>query len=513
MGIQGLTTLLKRYAPQSLNLTLAHHYRNKVLAIDASCHLNKYIYGEDRHPYKHIYGFYQLARFCDKHAIIPLFVFDGKYRLAAKQQWEGRRREKARYKIDQSLLFEMARSSRLDNWLTVLQSDYISKNPNAIPLPVGRRILKKLDHVHDIYKQHYNMDDDDDDDDNYIDILLKKKATTTKNKTKKINMMKKKNDQNDNNIDKDYQLQQIKEQKKIERKLVKIAKELGQTLDYVQDKEKYTKTVRALSSKEYQLMTTMIQDKIENIKNDIHELQYDNDQMITSLTKRSVRITHELREECKTFLSSLGYVCFTSEHHEAEALCANLVKNGKADGTISEDLDTVAFGDTLLLRYFFAKKRPILQVDPIKARQQLELTKEQFLDLCILCGTDFGPKIKGVGPIRALQLIQKYGSIENILKELDTQKYIPEPGFDFKNIRKIFQELPTIPMDEKAYIPPLVDPITVNNLLNKYEIDPAEANEQLELILHQDKYQHNSDINTNTDFGKNPFQPSYHLSI
>lgn len=54
------------------------------------------------------------------------------------------------------------------------------------------------------------------------------------------------------------------------------------------------------------------------------------------LAKRSVRITHELREECKTFLSSLGYVCFTSEHHEAEALCANLVKNGKADGTISE---------------------------------------------------------------------------------------------------------------------------------------------------------------------------------
>ncbi|CAO3629001.1 unnamed protein product [Cunninghamella echinulata] len=324
----------------------------------------------------------------------------------------------------------MARSSRLDNWLTVLQSDYISKNPNAIPLPVGRRILKKLDHVHDIYKQHYNMDDDDD---NYIDTLLKKK-TTTKTETKKNNIMKNKKDQNDNAIDMDYQLQQIKEQKKLERKLVKIAKELGQTLDYVQDKEKYTKTVRALSSKEYQLMTTMIQDKIENIKNDIHELQYDNDQMITSLTKRSIRITHELREECKIFLSSLGYVCFTSEHHEAEALCASLVKNGMAHGTVSEDLDTVAFGDTLLLRYFFAKKRPILQVDPIKARQQLGLTKEQFLDLCILCGTDFGPKIKGVGPIRALQLIQKYGSIENILKDLNTQKYMPEKGFDFNSI-------------------------------------------------------------------------------
>jgi 5'-3' exonuclease len=83
------------------------------------------------------------------------------------------------------------------------------------------------------------------------------------------------------------------------------------------------------------------------------------------------------------------------------------------------------------------KNKPILQVDPVVARQHLGLTKAQFLDLCILCGTDFGPKIAGVGPMRALQLIQQHGSIEETLIHLDPRKYIPEQGFDYRRIRKV----------------------------------------------------------------------------
>ncbi|CAO3634473.1 unnamed protein product [Cunninghamella blakesleeana] len=386
-----------------------------------------------------------LARFCEINDIKPLFIFDGVHRIQEKEQWEGKRRERNRYKIDQSLLFEEARSIRLDNWLTILQSDYLSStSPTSnhhITLQTGRRILKKLNHVHDIYKNYYNIKDKEQD--NMIHKLnLEKKTTAIKGKMKYNKVMMDQNETSFNHHHQDiqidnYQAQQLKEQKKLERKLIKIAKELGQTLDYVQDKNKYTKTVRDLSSKEYQLMKTMIQYKIENIKNDIQELQHDNDQMILSLTKRSIRITPKLRQESKSFLLSLGHICFTCENHEAEAFCANLVKSGKADGTISEDLDTIAFGDTLLLRYFFAKKRSILQIDPIKAQEELNLTSDQFLDLCILCGTDFGPKIRGVGPIRALQLMKTHGSIENILTFLDTQKYMPEKGFDFYNIRKM----------------------------------------------------------------------------
>ena len=54
------------------------------------------------------------------------------------------------------------------------------------------------------------------------------------------------------------------------------------------------------------------------------------------LEKRSFTIGDELRTECKEFLSSLGYVCFTSYQHEAEAMCASITSNGRASATVSE---------------------------------------------------------------------------------------------------------------------------------------------------------------------------------
>ena len=36
--------------------------------------------------------------------------------------------------------------------------------------------------------------------------------------------------------------------------------------------------------------------------------------------------------------------------------------------------------------------------------EELQLTRDQFIDLCILCGCDYTDKIPGIGPVRALQV-------------------------------------------------------------------------------------------------------------
>lgn len=52
---------------------------------------------------------------------------------------------------------------------------------------------------------------------------------------------------------------------------------------------------------------------------------------------------------------------------------------------------------------------------------------DQFIDLCILLGCDYVPKISGIGPQKAYDGIQKNGSIENFLASLDKTKYtIPD---------------------------------------------------------------------------------------
>ncbi|OLY85397.1 Flap endonuclease 1-1 [Smittium mucronatum] len=85
--------------------------------------------------------------------------------------------------------------------------------------------------------------------------------------------------------------------------------------------------------------------------------------------------------------------------------------------TASEDLDVLAFGGRKLIRNFALDADSILEIDRIHAQEELGINLQQFLDLCIMCGTDFTGKIPGVGPITALKLIKEFGSIENILQE------------------------------------------------------------------------------------------------
>ncbi len=43
-----------------------------------------------------------------------------------------------------------------------------------------------------------------------------------------------------------------------------------------------------------------------------------------------------------------------------------------------------------------------------------ELTHEEFVDFCILCGTDFNHNIEKIGAVRAYDLIKKHKSIKNL---------------------------------------------------------------------------------------------------
>ncbi|KAI8097339.1 PIN domain-like protein [Halteromyces radiatus] len=477
MGINGLTGLLKRHAPQSLTRVLAQQFQGQTLAIDASCPLNRFIYGsqDEPHPYRHIHGFYLLAKFCDRHNIKPIFVFDGTQRLVAKQEWEHRRRQRGRYKIKHSLVFEQSRSVRLATWLATTESRCLSMlTSESIERLLNQLGTTRMEHEVDTLNPGY--------------------------------------------------VQQ--EQDVLEAKWTQLAKELYDTRQRVQDKEKYTKTVRDLSNQEYDLMCSMIRHRLDSVFGDLQELKLQNERLLTSYGKRALRVTQEMKDQCQFFLSTMGYTCMTCENHEAEAMCARLVEDGKADAIVSEDMDSVVFGDSRLLRYFFVQHRPILCVDPVVARQQMGLSKAEFLDLCILCGTDFGSKIHGVGPIRALEMIKQFGSIEQILYHLDPRKYIPEEGFDFRLIRKIFQELPdTISLDTLPS--PTVDSTKLGELLQKYEIDVDEMDRQLDMIIQQQyhsgyeqqldqKQPLTDDSGTIGDngFGNDPFQqrhPMLHL--
>lgn len=104
---------------------------------------------------------------------------------------------------------------------------------------------------------------------------------------------------------------------------------------------------------------------------------------------------------------------------EAEAQSAELAKKKKVYATATEDMDALTFRTPKLVRRLtFSqgsgsskdKQQPILEVDLEMALQGLELSYEQFVDLCILCGCDYCSTIKGVGP-KTVQNIKIFNSV------------------------------------------------------------------------------------------------------
>ncbi|KAF9975859.1 hypothetical protein BGZ73_000310 [Actinomortierella ambigua] len=112
MGVKGFTNLLREFAPDAITQRTIGQYRGKTLAIDVSCFLNRFIYGPDPHPARVQQGLYRLVIQLQQYNIRPVFVFDGKNRIAEKRR-ENEKRALAKLKIQRSFQLERDRKSRL----------------------------------------------------------------------------------------------------------------------------------------------------------------------------------------------------------------------------------------------------------------------------------------------------------------------------------------------------------------------------------------------------------------
>jgi len=130
-------------------------------------------------------------------------------------------------------------------------------------------------------------------------------------------------------------------------------------------------------------------------------------------------------EESKKLIESMG-IPIVQASSEGEAQSAYMVEVGDAWACASQDYDTLLFGGERLLRNFAINRskkvrdtKVTLDIEYVslsKFLKNLEINREQLVEMGILIGNDFYPGIKGVGQKTALDLIKKYGSIENILK-------------------------------------------------------------------------------------------------
>ncbi|KAG1365037.1 putative Flap endonuclease 1-A [Cocos nucifera] len=70
----------------------------------------------------------------------------------------------------------------------------------------------------------------------------------------------------------------------------------------------------------------------------------------------------------------------------------------KVYAVASEDMDSLTFGAPRFLRHLMdpsSKKVLVMEYEVSKVLEELELTMDQFIDLCILSGCDYCDSIKG----------------------------------------------------------------------------------------------------------------------
>ncbi|XP_019114646.1 probable flap endonuclease 1 homolog [Larimichthys crocea] len=161
-----------------------------------------------------------------------------------------------------------------------------------------------------------------------------------------------------------------------------------------------------------------------------------------------------LTKDCLQLLKLLG-VPVIQATGDAEAMCAQLVMKGNVDAVASEDMDTLPFGASILIRQLNAKKdSEVIEYSLPKLLEKLQISHQEFVDLCILLGCDYCEKIAGLGPKRALTLIQKHRTIETVVLHVKRKTHPVPNAWKYNEARKIFLDTPQIVAPELTWAEP-----------------------------------------------------------
>lgn len=203
---------------------------------------------------------------------------------------------------------------------------------------------------------------------------------------------------------------------------------------------------------------------------------------VEKFARRINTITPEMTTACKVLLRHMG-IPVVEAPCEAEAQCAEMTKSGLVYATASEDMDSLTFGCTRLLRHLWSGASSTANKKGVKpteyaldvALDELDMDMAQFTDMCILCGCDYVDGIRGIGQVSALKLVREHKNIESIIKAVKgVSKYTVPENFPFEEARKMFYDAEVTPSKdlELKWEPPNVEGL-IDFMVKEHNFDEA----------------------------------------
>ena len=141
--------------------------------------------------------------------------------------------------------------------------------------------------------------------------------------------------------------------------------------------------------------------------------------------KQTIRIKKYHIDDIKILLQLMG-ISYIHMDGEGEAIASELCRIKYVDYVFTEDMDVLAYNSPYLVRSCIDKahkRKDMYSIfDKEKILIDLEINNDEFIELCVLCGCDYCPNIPRIGIVKSLQIIKKYKSISNYLKNNNITK-------------------------------------------------------------------------------------------
>jgi flap endonuclease-1 len=153
--------------------------------------------------------------------------------------------------------------------------------------------------------------------------------------------------------------------------------------------------------------------------------------------KRSAQITKEQWDQCRDLLDMMG-IPYINAPEEADSQCAYLAKIGLVEAVLTEDMDILTFGSTKIIRNLTSHKVETTEIVLTELLDKLELSYDQFVEFCILLGSDYCSGIIDTKPKIIYEYYKKNKDITKTLEELTNNDIKFPEETNYEEIKKYF---------------------------------------------------------------------------
>jgi flap endonuclease-1 len=208
---------------------------------------------------------------------------------------------------------------------------------------------------------------------------------------------------------------------------------------------------------------TLLENQLSTLMNDQTKKREIQEKM-AALKKRMIKITWQHIDDAIELLTAFGFEYYLAPH-EADELCVHLAVTKKVYAILSDDMDLLISGATIVLRSMNMMTHDIILYDTTSILKDIDMTLNEFRETVVLSGTDYDIQRQGIHIKKCFELFKEYkccSIISQSFTEWLGQKGIIDPG-EFKHICSLF--------DTSANVNELDDFIKEKKVVTKMNLD------------------------------------------